>query len=58
MKNKNIDQKYYDLDSVTKEIMGISDAKGGSFSNDMIYGFANGYFDSNLHARYDSRNLK
>ena len=55
MRKNNIDPDDYDIDLITKEIMSISEAKGGSCSNDMMCGFAKGYFDHGLHSQYPAK---
>ena len=44
------------LTDITRDIMIISDSHGGSFSNDIILGFAKGYIDSNLYSKYIDTN--
>ena len=52
LQGKNIVVKDAVLKKITEDIMNISYAKGGDYSREIIYSFANTYIEHGLYKKY------
>mgnify|MGYP001119264671 FL=1 len=52
LQGKNIVVKDNILKRITEDIMNISYAKGGDYSREIIYSFANTYIERGLYKKY------